>query len=105
MDKKQNVNISSNPQISEKNKSSIWIDVYSDVVAGIKAFSQCLALSDVMGDGDYRLICADSNSKLKVFKGQILQSETKLQFNPVSILGFYSQEANIKNCTNLLFTK
>ena len=102
MDKKQSNNTIISPQISEKDKNCIWIDVYSDLVAGIKSFSQCLALSDVMGDGDYRLICADSNSRLKVFKGQILQSETKLQFTPVSIFGFYSQEANNKNCTNYL---
>ena len=82
----------------DKEKGGIWIDVHSDLVAGIKAFSQCLTLCDVMGDGDYRLICGDSNCKLKVFKGQILQSETKLQFTPVSILGFYSQDSNNKNC-------
>ena len=82
MDKKQINNTIISPQISEKDKNYIWIDVYSDLVAGIKSFSQCLALSDVMGGGDYRLICADSNSRLKVFKGQfykVKQSYNSLQ--------------------------
>jgi len=50
-----------NPEKRDKDKGGIWIDVHSDLVAGIKAFSQCLTLCDVMGDGDHRLICGDSN--------------------------------------------
>lgn len=80
--------------IKTKENDSIWIDVYSDLVAGIKAFSQNLSLADVMADGDSKLICADLNSKLKVFKGPLLQSETKLQYTPVAISSFYAPDLN-----------
>lgn len=91
-------------EVTQK-KDNIFIDVHADLVAGIKAFSQCICLADVMAEGDWRLICADMNCMLKVFKGQVLQSETKLHFTPVSIASFYAPDTNAKNCIKIIYIK
>ena len=92
-----------------KNKSTkiipeeflIWTDSFSDNVAGIKAFNQCVVVADVMEDNEFRLICADISCKLKVFKDQSLFSETKLQFTPVGLVSFFgSNPTNPRNCKN-----
>lgn len=48
-----------------------WLHAWHDPVAGIKAFSSCVRLSDIMADGEYRLLIADSDRKLKHYKGHI----------------------------------
>ena len=45
---------------------ALWLDAWHDPVSGIKAYSQCLRLADLNGDGDWRLLVADSDKKLKV---------------------------------------
>jgi hypothetical protein len=67
----------------------IWIDGFTDNIASIKAFNQCVVLADVMEDKEPRLICADISCKLKIFKNESLNSETKLQFTPVGLVSFY----------------
>jgi len=73
--------------------SSVWLDAWQDPVANAKAFSQCVRLADVFGDGDWRLLVADARKKLKVWKGTTLQSEHNLLESAVAITPFYS-EAN-----------
>lgn len=90
------------PQKATGKENRIWQDVHSDLVAGIKAFNQNISLADIMSDGEWRLICADINCKLKVFKGQLLQNEAKLHFTPVSIASFYAPDTNSKNCVPYL---
>jgi len=85
-----------------KENENLWIDLHSDLVAGIKTFSQNIALADIMSDGEWKLICADLNTKLKVFKGPILQNETKLQYTPVAIASFYAPDVNTKINTSYL---
>ncbi len=91
-----------NPFFNIKLPNSIWQDVHSDLVAGVKAFSQSISLSDIMADGDWRLILADVSLKLKVFKGQSLQNEAKLLFTPVAIVSFYAPDTNARNCVPYL---
>jgi hypothetical protein len=45
-----------------------WLNAYHDPVAGLRAFSQNIRLADVHGDGEFRLLVADVDKKLKVFK-------------------------------------
>jgi hypothetical protein len=82
---------------NKKENVNIWQDVFTDTVAGIKAFSQCIAMSDLLNDGDSRLIISDSNCTLKVFKSNVLQNETKLNFTPVSTSSFYAHDANTRS--------
>ena len=47
-------------------KRALWLDAWSDPVAGVKAFTSCMRTADLNGDGDWRLVVADANKKLKV---------------------------------------
>ena len=82
---------------NKKENVHIWCDFINDNVAGVRTFNQCIALGDLMSDGDNRLIIADLNCNLKVFNGNILQNDTKLQFSPIAIAFFHSLDANTKN--------
>ena len=41
--------------------SERWLEAHNDPLANIYTFSSCLALSDLSGDGDYRLVSVVSN--------------------------------------------
>ena len=83
----------------EENK--ILLDEFSNNVAGIKAFNQCISLGNVLNDNKNRLICIDVNNHLKVFNGEIIEDENPLNnMLPVSgIVTYYSfdKESNMKN--------
>ena len=58
-------------------KSSKWLDAYQDPIASLYTFTQCVTLSDIQADGDWKLIIADLgsgsfNMKLKVYKGNFV---------------------------------
>ncbi|OQS01252.1 bardet-Biedl syndrome 1 family protein [Achlya hypogyna] len=67
-----------------------WLHAYHNTVAGIKAFTQCIKLADVYGDGDYKLIVADADRRLKMYKGSTLLSEQAILGVPVALCVFYS---------------
>lgn len=60
-----NRNSSHDPAPPVVNKQ-LWLDAWNDPVAGISAYTPCIHACNLMGDGDYRLIVADSDRKLKV---------------------------------------
>lgn len=47
-------------------KKPTWLDAWHDPVAGVSAYSPCVHTCDLFGDGDYRLVVADTDQKLKV---------------------------------------
>lgn len=46
--------------------TSRWLDAWSDPVAGISAYTPCIHTCNLFGDGDWRLVVADHDRKLKV---------------------------------------
>ncbi|KAL5009297.1 hypothetical protein ScPMuIL_014878 [Solemya velum] len=73
---------------------------YHDPVASLYTFSQCITLSDIQADGDWKLIVADLgnglyNMKLKVIKpkclfiGTNLMSENTIIDLPTGVVTFY----------------
>jgi hypothetical protein len=52
-----------------KTMSSVWLDAWHDPVAGLKTHSACVRLVDLHGDGDSKLLIADTERKLAVYKG------------------------------------
>ena len=80
----------------------ILVNLFNLDVAGIKAFSQCISLSDILNDDNHRLICADIQNNLKVFKDNVLQSEARLQMTPVGIASFYSLDQATKSIVPFL---
>lgn len=73
---------------------SKWLDAYHDPVASLYTFTQCITLSDIQADGDWKLIIADLgtgsfNMKLKVYKGTDLLSENTIIDLPTGVVTFY----------------
>ena len=71
-----------------------WLDAHHDSLSNIYTFSSCLALSDLSGDGDYKLVVADLgtgdfNMKLRVYKGTQLVTENTLIDLPTGVVTFH----------------
>lgn len=66
-----------------------WLQAFSDPVAGIKCFSQSLRFVDLAGDGEFRLVVADLDKRLKVFRGTGISSTHTLLDQPVAAAVFY----------------
>ncbi|XP_011417321.3 Bardet-Biedl syndrome 1 protein homolog isoform X3 [Magallana gigas] len=71
-----------------------WLEAYKDPVASLYTLTQCICLSDVQADGDWKLIIADLgtgsfNMKLKVYKGTNLMSEHTIIDLPTGVVSFY----------------
>eukprot|EP00762_Andalucia_godoyi_P003668 ANDGO_00627.mRNA.1 Bardet-Biedl syndrome 1 protein homolog len=73
--------------------TSLWLDAWRDSLAGIQAFSECVCLADLNGDGDYKLIVADNSKHLRVFKGTSLVHEKGLLDTPIAIAAYYMDYA------------
>ncbi|KAK0059786.1 Bardet-Biedl syndrome 1 protein [Biomphalaria pfeifferi] len=74
--------------------SDKWLDAYHDPVASLYTFTQCLTLSDIQADGDWKLIVADLGTgtydmKLKVYKNTTLLSEHTIIDLPTGVVTFY----------------
>uniref|UniRef100_A0A8B9H9E8 BBSome complex member BBS1 n=1 Tax=Astyanax mexicanus TaxID=7994 RepID=A0A8B9H9E8_ASTMX len=73
--------------------SSKWLDAHYDPVANLYTFSSCIALADLHGDGENKLVVGDlgtgaSNMKLKVYCGTGLLSENTLLDLPTGLVSF-----------------
>lgn len=80
--------------VSNEVKTGKWLDAYQDPVASLYTFTQCITLSDIQADGDWKLIIADLgtgsfNMKLKVYKGTDLLSEHTIIDLPTGVVTFY----------------
>lgn len=55
---------------AKRKKTGPWLHAWYDPVANLHAFSRCIRLADLFGDGEDKLIVADSDKKLKIYKGK-----------------------------------
>ena len=67
-----------------------WINAWKDPVAGIKAYSHCVALCDIMGEGEYNLLIADQTQGLKIYQGVNIAWQLPLPETPIAITTFIS---------------
>lgn len=86
--------MSSTPDEQRSETSDKWLDAYNDRVASLYTFTQCMTLSDIQADGDYKLIIADLGTgsydmKLKVYKNTNLMSEHTIIDLPTGVVTFY----------------
>ncbi|CAH2324987.1 Bardet-Biedl syndrome 1 [Pelobates cultripes] len=77
----------------EGESHSKWLDAHYDPVAGLNTLSSCIALADLHGDGEYKMVAGDLgsgpyNMKLKVYKGTSMMSENSLLDLPTGIATF-----------------
>lgn len=75
----------------ERREAGPWLHAWHDPVANIKAFSQCVRLCDVRGDGENKLLIADEAKILKVYKGVDVK-EHAIPDVPNAMACFYSEE-------------
>uniref|UniRef100_G3W555 Bardet-Biedl syndrome 1 n=1 Tax=Sarcophilus harrisii TaxID=9305 RepID=G3W555_SARHA len=79
------------PNSTEAN--SKWLDAHYDPMANIHTFSACLALADLHGDGEYKLVVGDLGAngrhpRLKVLKGPSVLTESPLPTLPSAAAAF-----------------
>ena len=67
----------------------IFLTAAHDAVAGLRVSSGTLRLVDVAADGDYRLVAADLEARLKVWRGTALSSTHALLGEPSGLVSFY----------------
>ena len=77
------------PDAANKDEASVWLDAWHDPVAGLKTHGSCVRLVDLYGDGDSKLLVADIDRKLTVFKGTAMISDHALLDTPVAIACYY----------------
>ncbi|XP_056657261.1 Bardet-Biedl syndrome 1 protein isoform X1 [Monodelphis domestica] len=73
--------------------NSKWLDAHYDPMANIHTFSACLALADLHGDGEYKLVVGDlgpngRQPRLKVLKGPSVLTESPLPSLPSAATAF-----------------
>ncbi|XP_038267309.2 Bardet-Biedl syndrome 1 protein isoform X3 [Dermochelys coriacea] len=79
---------------SESNEAnSKWLDAHYDPMANLYTFSSCIALADLHGDGEYKLVVGDlgmagHTMRLKVYRGTGLASESTLLDLPAAVTTF-----------------
>lgn len=78
---------------AEKRQTAVWLDAWTDPVAGVSSFGSCVLTADLEGDGDWRLLIATPQKKLKVWRGTVLSREHALLDRPTSVQAFYSDAA------------
>eukprot|EP01063_Lacrimia_lanifica_P006766 TRINITY_DN14263_c0_g1_i1.p1 TRINITY_DN14263_c0_g1~~TRINITY_DN14263_c0_g1_i1.p1 ORF type:complete len:631 (+),score=260.23 TRINITY_DN14263_c0_g1_i1:62-1894(+) len=83
-------NSASSPPPKKEEEKALWLDAWSNRLAGVRAFSSCLALSDIYSNGDWKLLVADAQSKLKIFSGTDMLMENALLDTPCAICSFYT---------------
>lgn len=76
--------------LAQKRAAGPWLNAFSDPIASIKAFTPCVRLADIGATGEYRLIIADADRKLKVYNGTSIQSEHALLDVPSALAVFYT---------------
>ena len=74
-----------------------WLSAHDDPLAAIYTFSGCLALSDLTGEGDTKLVVADLgsgtfNMKLRVYKGTQMVSENTIIDLPTGVVAFHMDQ-------------
>jgi Bardet-Biedl syndrome 1 protein len=67
----------------------IFLSAYYDPVANVRVSSATLCLVDVAADGDYRLVAADLEQRLRVYRGTALSSTHLLLGEPSGLVAFY----------------
>ena len=78
----------------KKINNNTWLSAWSDPVANIYTFQNCIKLVDLYGDFDDKLIIADQERKLKIYKGTSLISEHTLLDFPCAIASYYSDKSS-----------
>lgn len=78
-------------------KKGPWLCAWKDPLTTIKTVPGCIKLGDIKGDGEARLLVADQNQKLSVYKGVNIETEFSLLEVPIALALFYSEVSKNRN--------
>ncbi|KAJ9460498.1 Bardet-Biedl syndrome 1 protein-like protein [Diplonema papillatum] len=79
------------PQDKQKAKDQpLWLEAWYNPLAGVRTFSSCIELADINGNGDWKLLIADGQRRLKVFSGTDLVLENPLLDTPCALCSLYT---------------
>ncbi len=67
-----------------------WLNSWTDRLAGVNTTVSCFKFVDLAGDGDYRLVVATKDAKLRAYHGTALEAELTLPERAVAISAFHS---------------
>eukprot|EP00941_MAST-03F_sp_MAST-3F-sp1_P001548 g1548.t1 len=81
-------------QEKKRKKRGFWLNAWNDPLANARAYTDCVRFGDITANGDYHLIVATLENKLKIFRGVQLASEHKLIGEPTVICTFYIDSRN-----------
>lgn len=76
---------------SAESTPPLWLDAWSDPMANVDADSACVESADLAGDGEWRLVVAGADRKLKVWNGTKIASEHDLLDAPAAVKAFYGE--------------
>eukprot|EP00798_Chlamydomonas_sp_ICE-L_P006017 gene6017-5322_t len=85
------ISASENVYSEKEGHKSVWLDAWSDPVAGVNAFNSCVHTCNLFGDGEWRLVVADEDRKLKVWRGTQKASDPSLLNTPITITSFWTK--------------
>ena len=69
-------------------KTKMWLDALHDNLTSLRTISSLFCLGNVLGDGDFRLVVAGLDRRLRVFQGATVSSDSTLVDLPSSIAIF-----------------
>ncbi|EGR30984.1 hypothetical protein IMG5_120000 [Ichthyophthirius multifiliis] len=78
-----------------QDKQSPWLIGYRDPVSQINVLQSCIALTQLTGDGESRLIIADQDNRLLSYKGINIDQKLSLQDTPIALAYYYPEQQQL----------
>ena len=78
-----------------KKKKKFWLSAWNDPMANLACYGSCIRFADLDGDGNYSLLCATQDKKLKVFRDMSTFFDSVLLGTPVALVSLYTDSDNL----------
>lgn len=79
----------------KKKPKKYWLSAWNDPMAGLSCYSACIRFADLEGDGNYSLLCATLDKKLKIFRDMSTFFDSVLLGTPVAMVPLYTDAENL----------
>lgn len=83
------------PRKKTKRKKKFWLSAWNDPMAGLRCYGSCIRFADLDGDGNYSLLCATQDKKLKIFRDMSTFFDSVLLGTPVAMVPLYTDTDNL----------
>lgn len=88
--------------------SNKWVSALNSATIGLNTLPCCVCLTDLYGDGEYKLVIGDFGTekydiRLKVLRGLQIIVENVLSDLPSAVVSFNNENVSYKNKFILLF--